>query len=77
MKPPFPANAGVFGCPTTVNNLETIAAVPTAFALGAEEFSKLGALHSIGDGGVRVSREGTINTGAPFGFAQGKQGNTG
>jgi NADH-quinone oxidoreductase subunit F len=54
MKPPFPANAGVFGCPTTVNNLETIAAVPTAFAMGAEEFSKLSALHSIGDGGVRL-----------------------
>jgi NADH-quinone oxidoreductase subunit F len=54
MKPPFPANAGAFGCPTTVNNLETIAAVPTAFAMGAEEFSKLSALHSIGDGGVRL-----------------------
>jgi NADH-quinone oxidoreductase subunit F len=54
MKPPFPANAGAFGCPTTVNNLETIAAVPTAFAMGGEEFSKLSALHSIGDGGVRL-----------------------
>jgi NADH-quinone oxidoreductase subunit F len=54
MKPPFPANAGVFGCPTTVNNLETIAAVPSAFGLGCEEFSKLSALHSMGDGGVRL-----------------------
>ncbi len=36
MKPPFPANAGAFGCPTTVNNLETIAAVPTAFGMGCE-----------------------------------------
>jgi NADH-quinone oxidoreductase subunit F len=54
MKPPFPANAGVFGCPTTVNNLETIAAVPTAFGMGAEEFSKLSALHSMNDGGVRL-----------------------
>jgi NADH-quinone oxidoreductase subunit F len=54
MKPPFPANAGAFGCPTTVNNLETIAAVPTALALGGEEWSKLSALHSIGDGGVRL-----------------------
>jgi len=53
-KPPFPANAGVFGCPTTVNNLETIAAVPTAFALGCEEFSKLSPLHGLGDGGVRL-----------------------
>jgi NADH-quinone oxidoreductase subunit F len=54
MKPPFPANAGVFGCPTTVNNLETIAAVPTALGMGAEEFSKLSALHSMNDGGVRL-----------------------
>ncbi len=46
MKPPFPANAGAFGCPTTVNNLETIAAVPTAFGMGCEEFSKLSALHA-------------------------------
>jgi NADH-quinone oxidoreductase subunit F len=54
MKPPFPANAGAFGCPTTVNNLETIALVPTAFGMGCEAFSKLSLLHSIGDGGVRL-----------------------
>jgi NADH-quinone oxidoreductase subunit F len=54
MKPPFPANAGVFGCPTTVNNLETIAAVPSAFGMGCEEFSKLSALHHLTDGGVRL-----------------------
>jgi NADH-quinone oxidoreductase subunit F len=54
MKPPFPANAGVFGCPTTVNNVETIAAVPTALGMGAEEFSKLSALHAQNDGGVRL-----------------------
>ena len=54
MKPPFPANAGAFGCPTTVNNLETIAACPTAFGMGCEEFSKLSCLHGIGDGGVRL-----------------------
>jgi NADH-quinone oxidoreductase subunit F len=54
MKPPFPANAGVFGCPTTVNNLETIAAVPAAFGMGCEEFSKLSALHGMSDGGTRL-----------------------
>jgi NADH-quinone oxidoreductase subunit F len=54
LKPPFPAQAGAFGCPTTVNNLETIAIVPTALTLGGEEFSKLSALHSINDGGVRL-----------------------
>jgi NADH-quinone oxidoreductase subunit F len=54
MKPPFPANAGAFGCPTTVNNLETIAAVPTAFGMGCDVFSKLSTLHASGDGGVRL-----------------------
>jgi NADH-quinone oxidoreductase subunit F len=54
MKPPFPANAGAFGCPTTVNNLESIAAAPVAFGLGCEAFSKLSALHHLGDGGVRL-----------------------
>src|ERR1700690_3150756 len=53
-KPPFPANAGAFGCPTTVNNLESIAAVPTAFGMGCEAFSKLSALHPMNDGGGRL-----------------------
>jgi NADH-quinone oxidoreductase subunit F len=54
LKPPFPAQAGAFGCPTTVNNLETIAAVPTAFMLGCETFSKLSSIHHLNDGGVRL-----------------------
>ena len=54
MKPPFPAQAGAFGCPTTVNNLETVAACPAAFDMGCEAFSKLSALHHLGDGGVRL-----------------------
>jgi NADH-quinone oxidoreductase subunit F len=54
VKPPFPANIGLFGCPTTVNNLETIAVVPTAFSVGCSAFSELSALHPINDGGVRL-----------------------
>src|SRR4029077_19419773 len=54
LQPPFPAQAGAFGCPTTVNNLETIAAVPTAFMLGCEAFSKLSSIHPLNDGGVRL-----------------------
>jgi NADH-quinone oxidoreductase subunit F len=42
MKPPFPAVAGVWGCPTTVNNVETIAVAPTILKRGAEWFSGLG-----------------------------------
>ncbi len=29
LKPPFPANAGLYGCPTTVTNVETVAVCPT------------------------------------------------
>ncbi|HEY3817274.1 MAG TPA: NADH-quinone oxidoreductase subunit NuoF [Polyangiaceae bacterium] len=72
MKPPFPANAGVFGCPTTVNNLETIAAVPTAFGMGCEEFSKLSLLHGISDGGVRLyGVNGNVKKGAVVELAVG------
>jgi len=42
-KPPFPAQYGIWGQPTTVNNIETIATVPPILKMGAEEYSKLGA----------------------------------
>ena len=42
LKPPFPAGAGLYGCPTTVNNVETIAVVPTILRRGANWFSGLG-----------------------------------
>ena len=34
MKPPFPAGSGLYGCPTTVNNVESIAVVPTILRQG-------------------------------------------
>ncbi len=42
MKPPFPANVGLYGCPTTVNNVESIAVAPTILRRGAAWFSGLG-----------------------------------
>ena len=42
LKPPFPANAGLYGCPTTVNNGESIAAVPTILRRGGSWFSSFG-----------------------------------
>ncbi len=42
LKPPFPAAAGVWGCPTTVNNVETIAVVPAILRRGASWFAGLG-----------------------------------
>lgn len=41
-KPPFPAMAGLYSCPTTVNNVETIAVVPTILRRGPEWFAGLG-----------------------------------
>ena len=42
LKPPFPAGAGLYGCPTTVNNVESIAVTPTILRRGPEWFSGLG-----------------------------------
>lgn len=42
LKPPFPANSGLYGCPTTVNNVESIAVVPTILRKGAEWFAGFG-----------------------------------
>ena len=42
LKPPFPALIGLYGCPTIINNVETIAVVPTILRRGGEWFSKLG-----------------------------------
>ncbi len=54
LKPPFPAQVGAFGMPSTVNNVETIAIVPTALELGGEAFSKLSTIHHLKDGGTRL-----------------------
>jgi NADH-quinone oxidoreductase subunit F len=42
LKPPFPAGMGLYGCPTTVNNVETIAVAPTILRRGAKWFGGLG-----------------------------------
>ena len=42
LKPPFPAGAGLYGCPTTVNNVESIAVSPTILRRGSEWFSSFG-----------------------------------
>jgi len=42
LKPPFPAGAGLYGCPTTVTNVETVAVAPTILRRGAEWFAGLG-----------------------------------
>jgi len=42
LKPPFPAAVGLYGCPTTVNNVESIAVAPTILRRGAGWFAALG-----------------------------------
>src|SRR3546814_136905 len=42
LKPPFPAGVGLYGCPTTVNNVESIAVAPTILRRGAAWFSSIG-----------------------------------
>ena len=42
LKPPFPANKGLYGSPTTVNNVETIAVVPSILRRGGEWFASFG-----------------------------------
>lgn len=71
-KPPFPANFGLYGKPTTINNTESLASVPAIIRNGAEWFANLGIPNN---GGVKlfsvsghVNKPGNfeINMGTPF-----------
>jgi NADH-quinone oxidoreductase subunit F len=55
LKPPFPANQGLYQGPTLINNVETLANVPHIIAMGAEAFIKLGVENSTGTKIVSVS----------------------
>ncbi|MGZ3899320.1 MAG: NADH-quinone oxidoreductase subunit NuoF [Bacteroidia bacterium] len=59
IKPPFPAVAGLWGCPTVVNNVETIAAVCPIINMGGEEYAKIGIGKSTGT--KLISASGHIN----------------
>jgi len=48
LKPPFPAACGLYGCPTTVNNVETIAVAPTIIRRGAAWFASFGRENNTG-----------------------------
>ncbi|GHN01924.1 NADH-quinone oxidoreductase subunit F [Cytophagales bacterium WSM2-2] len=59
LKPPFPAIAGLYACPTVVNNVETIAAVVPIINMGGDEYSKIGVGKSTGT--KLISASGHIN----------------
>lgn len=48
LKPPFPAGYGLYGCPTTINNVESIAVIPTILRRGAGWFSGIGKPNNTG-----------------------------
>lgn len=48
LKPPFPAGFGLYGCPTTINNVESIAVVPTILRRGASWFAGIGKPNNTG-----------------------------
>ncbi len=60
LKPPFPAGAGVYGCPTTVNNVESIAVAPTIMRRSAGWFASFGRENNKGTKLFQIS--GHVNT---------------
>ncbi|MCZ8374513.1 MAG: NADH-quinone oxidoreductase subunit NuoF [Beijerinckiaceae bacterium] len=60
LKPPFPANMGLYGCPTTVNNVESIAVAGTILRRGASWFNSIGRPNNVGTKLFCVS--GHVNT---------------
>ncbi|MCW3027793.1 MAG: hypothetical protein JWN81_1004 [Solirubrobacterales bacterium] len=55
LKPPFPANQGLYQGPTLINNVETLSTVPVIIRMGGAEYAKLGAESSTGTKLVSVS----------------------
>jgi NADH-quinone oxidoreductase subunit F len=73
-KPPFPANYGLYGMPTTINNTQTLASVPSIIRKGADWFREMG---SEGSGGTaiysvsgHVERPGNYELGLGIPFAE-------
>ncbi|MEP9378029.1 NADH-quinone oxidoreductase subunit NuoF [Aquabacter sp. CN5-332] len=60
LKPPFPANMGLYGCPTTVNNVESIAVAPDILRRGAAWFAGIGRANNVGTKLFGIS--GHVNT---------------
>ncbi len=86
VKPPFPAQNGLWGCPTTINNVETIANIPPIINKGWEWFSKIGepkhpgtilfgVSGHVNKPGVYELPSGTLLTDIIFNYAGGVPGN--
>jgi NADH-quinone oxidoreductase subunit F len=72
LKPPFPATHGLFGCPTVVNNVETLAALPWIIEKGAAAYAAMGTEKSKGtklfsvSGHIRYPGVYEVEMGYPF-----------
>ncbi len=64
VKPPFPAQYGLWGCPTTINNVETISNVPLILKMGWEAYTKIGATKHHGP--ILIGVSGHVNTPGVF-----------
>lgn len=69
VRPPFPAQAGLWGCPTIVNNVETLSCVPFIIEKGADVFRKIGPNNNFGPKLFGVS--GHVNRPGVFEFPMG------
>lgn len=68
-KPPFPANIGLYGCPTIINNVETLACVPHIITHGADAFKAIG---TPGNSGPKIfGVSGHVNNPGAFEFPLG------
>jgi NADH-quinone oxidoreductase subunit F len=64
VKPPFPAQVGLWGCPTTINNVETISNIPVIINNGWEWYSKIGSAKQPGP--ILVGVSGHVNNPGVF-----------
>ncbi len=55
LKPPFPANQGLYQGPTLINNVETLATIPHILGMGAEKYAEIGVQNSTGTKLISVS----------------------
>jgi NADH-quinone oxidoreductase subunit F len=62
-KPPFPAVEGLYGCPTIINNVQTIASLPFIMANGADAYKAYGTEKSAGTHLFGISGHGTEKPG--------------
>ncbi len=68
-KPPFPADTGLYGCPTIINNVETLSCLPYIVTHGADVFKKIG---TVGNPGPKIySVSGQVRKPGAFEFPMG------